>query len=289
MKTTFINWLLFIILSLIWGSSFMLMKEGMNVLLPYHVASIRILSAGIVLLPFAWKSYKKIPHNQLGTVILSGFLGSFLPAFLFCIAETKVDSSFAGILNALTPLCTIITGVIFFGMKTNMQKVTGVLIGFAGLYLLVAPNGHIDFTNYSYSIFVLIATIFYGINVNMVGRYLHNINSLSIATVSFVFLIIPCLLILSFTGYFALPFDNNEVWISTAAGSVLGIFGTAIASVLYYRLIKNAGVLFASMISYGVPFIALLFGVLLREKILPIQLVSLAFILAGVYIVNRKR
>jgi len=288
LKNKLINWGLFSILSLIWGSSFILMKEGMKTLTPYHVASIRILSAGLVLIPFAYKAVKAIPKEKMLLVILSGLLGSFFPAYLFCIAETKIDSSLAGILNALTPLFTILIGISFFQLKASTQKIIGVLIGFAGLCLLISPKGNFGFEQFTYTLFVLLATVFYGINVNMVGRHMHGIGSLNIAAVAFVFLVIPTIIILYFTGYFALPLTQGAVIRSTLASFVLGVGGTAIASILFYMLVKRAGTLFASMVTYGIPFIAVLWGVIGGETVTWMQMGCLAIILAGVYLVNKK-
>jgi drug/metabolite transporter (DMT)-like permease len=263
------------------------MKEGMKVLTPYQVATLRMLSAGIVLLPFAYQAFKNIPSNQLGLVILSGFLGSFFPAYLFCIAETKIDSSLAGILNAFTPLFTILTGILFFKMKIlTAKKTAGIIIGFTGLLLLFTSNGHVDFKNISYSALILLATLLYGLNLNLVGRRLHHIGSLNIATLAFVFLIIPCLVILYYTGYFSLPMGNATFIYSTVASAALGIMGTAVASVLFYLLIKKAGALFSSMISYAIPVVAVGWGLLLDEQVTRMEIVSLGVILTGVYLVN---
>lgn len=264
------------------------MKEGLVVLTAYQVAAIRILSAGAVLIPFAWKAIKEIPREKLGLVILSGLIGSFFPAFLFCIAETKVDSSLAGILNALTTLFTIVIGVWFFELKAAYKKVVGVLVGFAGLILLFTGDGSIDFKNISYSSLILLATIMYGINVNMVGKYMKGVSSLNIATVAFVFLIIPCIFILLYTGYFKMEF-SRQTWLSTAASSVLGIGGTAIASILFYMLIKRAGAVFSTMVTYGIPFVAVFWGLILGEKITILQVISLAIILLGVYLANSNK
>lgn len=287
LKYKLINWLLFITLCLIWGSSFVLMKEGLKVLTAYQVATLRMLSSGIVLSPFAYKAFKRVPSNQLGLVILSGFLGSFFPAYLFCIAETKIDSSLAGILNAFTPLFTILTGLLFFKMKVlTAKKTMGIIIGFTGLLLLFTSNGHLDFKNISYSALVLLATLLYGLNLNLVGGRLHEVGSFNIATIAFVFLIIPCLVILYFTGYFSLPLASSSFLFSTTASAVLGIMGTAVASVLFYVLIKRAGPLFSSMVSYAIPIVAVGWGLILSEPITGMEIVSLCVILAGVYLVN---
>ncbi|MEP6514447.1 MAG: DMT family transporter, partial [Parafilimonas sp.] len=165
-------WILFIVLSIIWGSSFILMKIGMEKLSPYQVASLRILSAGLVLIPFAWKAWKQIPKKKMPVVVMSGLFGSFFPAFLYCLAETKIDTALAAILNSLTPVFAIIIGVSFFNLKITKQKIAGVIIGFIGLLLLpFAANKAINLSDVSYSALVLIATIFYGINVNMVSKH----------------------------------------------------------------------------------------------------------------------
>lgn len=288
LKDKLINWSLFTALCVIWGSSFILMKAGINSLNAYQVASIRILSAGLVLVPFVGKALKEIPKNKLVPVLLSGFLGSFFPAYLFCIAETKIDSSLAGILNALTPLFTILIGISFFQLKAKTMQLIGVFVGFAGLCLLMTVSGKVRFEHFSYSTLVLIATFLYGVNVNLVGRHMQGIGSLSIASVAFVFLVIPCIIILYATGYFALPLTSTPVILSTLASFVLGVMGTAVASVIFYMLVKKAGTLFASMVTYGIPFVAVLWGVWSGEIITMQQVVCLGIILIGVYLVNKK-
>lgn len=288
MQNKLINWILFIILSLIWGSSFILMKLGIDKLSPYEVASIRILSAGLVLLPFAAKAIKAIPKDKLVYTILSGFLGSFLPAYLFCIAETKIDSSLAGILNALTPLFTIVIGAAFFKLQTLRNKWMGIVIGFIGLMLLpFASNKGIVLKDFYYSLYVLAATILYGINVNMVGAHLKSVKSLNIAALAFVFLMIPSAIILYMAGYFNHNLASKEIMLATAASAILGIMGTAVASVIFYMLLKRAGTLFASTVTYGIPFVAIFWGLLDNESITFLQVGCLGIILLGVYLANQ--
>jgi drug/metabolite transporter (DMT)-like permease len=281
-----INWVLFIALSVIWGSSFILMKEGMNVLTPYQVAALRIGSAGLVLLPFIIKAWKQIPKNKVVAVLLSGVVGNFIPAFLFCIAEVRVDSAIAGILTALTPLFTIIIGVLFFNVQAGSQKIVGVVIGFMGLILLFAGDEKIDFKNIAYSLLILIATILYGININFVGKHLKEIGSLNIASVALGLLIIPCVAILFYTGYFHFQFTQKNFLLSTSASCLLGVIGTAVATILYYQLLKKAGALFATMVTYAIPIVAVLLGLLRNEKITAQIILSLLIIIAGVYVVN---
>jgi drug/metabolite transporter (DMT)-like permease len=289
LKGKIINWGIFIVLSLIWGSSFKLMKIGLEVLSPYQVAALRMITAGIILLPFAVTAYKKIPDNKIGIIFLSGILGSFFPAFLFCIAEVKIDSSLAGILNALTPLFTILIGVMFFKTRVSVNRYIGVIIGFVGLSLLFLSKGNITLTYISYALLVLLATIFYGINVNLVGNYLQQTGSLYTASLAFGMLIPPSLIILWMTSYFNNSLLDKSFLFATGASTVLGVFGTALASVLFYVLVKRSGGLFASTVTYGIPFVAVFWGLLSGEKITLPQVGCLAIILVGVYVANNTK
>ena len=287
MGDKFINWLLFTILSLIWGSSFLLMKIGLEHLSPYEVAALRILSAGIVLIPFAYKAFKQIPSNKVGLILLSGLMGSFFPAFLFCVAETKLDSSLTGMLNSLTPLCAVIIGTLFFRLKTTVKKVAGIFIGLVGLFFLVSPNGQLHIGNSHYVLLVILATILYAVNANFVSRSLAGLGSLNIASIAFSLLIIPCVIILFSMGYFSRPLGQADFIRSTAAACVLGTGGTAIATILLYRLIKRAGALFATMVTYGIPFVAAGWGVVYGEQVTLLEIGCLGVILVGVYLANR--
>jgi len=289
----FINWTLFLLLSIIWGSSFILMKRGMytesNIptLSAYHVAAIRILSAGLALLPYAIWHWRKIPRKKAGYVVLSGFLGSFIPAFLFCIAETKIDSALAGFLNALTPIFTIVVGILFYNSSIPKGKLLGVIVAFLGMILLFLSSSHISFQYLSYAGFALVATICYGFNVNIANTHLKEIGSAITAAIAFGALIIPSLLVLIITGYFKLPLGEPEYIQSTLSATVLGVMGTAVATILFYMLLKKAGALFASMVTYGIPFIALGWGLLAGESITLLQVVGLAVILLGVYLTKK--
>jgi drug/metabolite transporter (DMT)-like permease len=287
MHKNWTSWLVFALLAIIWGSSFILMKQGLNAFNPYQVASLRMLSAGIILLPFAYKAIKSIPNNKMGLVILSGILGNFIPAYLFCIAETQIDSSLAGILNSLTPLFTIIVGVLFFNTKTSLVKVIGMIIGFVGLSILLAAGKDVSFHNLSFASLVLVATLFYGINVNIVGRYMQQLGALNVASIAFAFLIIPSALVLYLTGFFNNNFSNPIVLKSLAASGVLGVVGTSIATILFYYLVKQAGMLFGSLVTYGIPVVAVAWGVYDGESLNGLQIACLGLILFGVYIVNR--
>ena len=290
MNKRFIDWLIFILLSLIWGSSFILMKLGLdNQLSPYQIASLRIVSAGLILLPIAIKAFNKVPKHKLWIVFLSGVFGSLLPAYLFCIAEEGIDSALAGTLNSLTPIFVIINGALFFKLKTPANKIVGIAIAFTGSVLLLISKGHMQESQHLiYVGFVILATFFYGINVNMVAKYLLQIPSLHIAAIALSLSAIPAMFVLVFTGFFSLPFNQHSILIGASAAVVLGIAGTAIASVLFYMLVKRAGSIFASTVTYGIPFVAIGWGILYNENFGLLQTGCLVIILLVVYWANRR-
>jgi drug/metabolite transporter (DMT)-like permease len=285
-----LNWLIFTALSIIWGSSFILIKIGLdNHLSPYQLAALRIVSAGLVLLPTTIKYIRNIPANKLFIVFMSGAIGSLLPAFLFCLAEEGIDSSLAGTLNCLTPIFVIITGAVFFNTKASTNKVIGIVIAFTGSILLLLIMGHMEENQHLVFIsFVVLATIFYGFNVNMVTKHLLNISSLHIAAVALTLNAIPALLVLIVTGFFNLSFGNHNLLLAIGAASFLGVVGTAFATIIFYTLVKRAGGIFASMVTYGIPFIAIGWGIIFGETLSWKQVGCLIIILFGVYWVNKK-
>jgi drug/metabolite transporter (DMT)-like permease len=283
------KWLLFISLCLIWGSSFILIAEGLETMSPYQVASIRIFFAGICFLPLIRKAYRETPKEALRPIVISGLLGTFFPAFFFSIAQTKIDSSLAGILNALTPIFTIAIGTFFFQLKIGWIKWLGISIGFIGMLVTNLGGAHgINFDHLTYSLFVLLATIFYGLNVNVVNKYVQNVAPLNIATIAFTSLIIPTLLVLVSTGYFTHPNLLNGSWTKgTLIAGLLGLINTGVASVIFYQLMKKAGPVFASTVTYIIPFVALGWGIYFGEVVTAIQLVGMAIILLGVRLANK--
>jgi drug/metabolite transporter (DMT)-like permease len=283
------KYLLFILLSLIWGSSFILMKLGMNALSAWQVASVRIISSGLVLLPLAVPAFRRIPRQLWGWVFLSGTLGSLLPAYLFCLAEQKIDSSLAGTLNALTPVFTIVTGVLFFSIKTPLHKALGVGVAFLGaIFLFLSKHELQSAGNLSYSLFILLATFSYGLNVNLVQKKLKTCSALDIVSIALLLNAIPAMFVLGLTPAQApLTFSMSMIK-SLAAALVLGAIGTSLANVLFYQLIKQAGSLFASLVTYGIPFVAMGWGWADGEEVTMVQVLCLMLILTGVYLANRQ-
>lgn len=289
MNGKLLHWFLFILLSLIWGSSFILIKVGLDVLSAYEVASLRMLSGGLVLLPFALRSFNSISIKKYPLIIVSGLLGSFLPAYLFCMAETKINSSLAGILNALTPIFTLIISIIIYKQGIAIYKIIGLIIGFLGLVALFISKGDISFSYLSFASLVILATLFYGMNVNLVSNHLKGYSPIHLASISFCSFIIPSVIVLWFNGFFQHSLQQPHFIVSVAASATLGIVGTAIATILYYMLIKKAGGFFASMVTYGIPFVAVGWGLFSGETINFIQVICLCTILIGVYLTSIQK
>jgi len=283
----FINWLLFLALSIIWGSSFILMKHSKEELSAPQIAALRIFTAGVIFLPLAVFHIAKIPRKKILIIILSGVTGNLLPAFLFASAIARnIDSSLAAILNSLTPIFVVLIALVIFRDKIKTQKIIGVLIGFAGLTLLFLLWKGVSFENFKYALLILLATVLYGVNVNVVGHFLKEIPSLYIATISLSFMIIPTTWVLWQENFLQLSFNESTVQWAIVEAAILGIVGSAIASALFYILIKRAGGVFASLVTYGVPFIGILWGILDGEKITIKQVACLGIILFGVYLAN---
>ena len=277
-------------LSIVWGSSFVLIKEGLVGLTALQVASFRIISSGIILLPIALNSFKKIPSNKLLLVFVSGVLGSLLPAYLFCIAELHIDSSLAGTLNALTPIFAIVIGALFFKTNTARNKILGISISFAGSILLFfAQPTFSENSNIKDVLLVIIATLCYGINLNIVGKHLKEIPSLNIVAVALSSNAVPAAIVLYFTGYFQQDIFEKVILISTGYTLILGVIGTAAATVIFYMLIKRAGIVFSSMVTYAIPIVAVFWGILYGEQVGWKQIACLLIILTGVYVANKSQ
>jgi drug/metabolite transporter (DMT)-like permease len=210
-----------------------------------------------------------------------------LPAFLFCIAETKIDSALTAMLNTLTPIAALLIGLIIFRSAVSKNQWLGVVIGFAGCYILFSGDKSLLSGDWKFALMVIFATIFYGINVNMVRNKLSGVGSLDIAAGAFTTFMIPSLLVLLVTGFQKLPLASVPYIIAISATSVLGIVGTALATVVFYKLVKLAGPVFASLVTYGIPFIAIVWGLLYGETVNGLQVFGLTIILTGVYLAGR--
>ncbi len=288
MKTKELKWIYLFVLALIWGSSFILIKRGLIGLNPLQVGSLRIIFAALFLIAIGFRSLPKIPLHQWKYLALTALFGTFIPAFLFAIAQTQIDSSVSSILNSLTPLNTLIIGTLLFGLQFKRIQIIGVFIGFLGTTLLILNGAiHHPEQNYYYAILVLIATLCYATNVNLIKKYLSDLSPLSISTGNFTVMLFPALVILFSSGFFDTMYQI-EVKNAVFYVMILGIIGTGIANIIFFKLIQMSSPVFATSVTYLIPIVAFFWGMLDQEMLTLVQLVGALIILFGVYLTSKK-
>ncbi len=284
-----LKWIILLALALIWGSSFILMKKGLTAFRPDQVASIRMLIACLASLPFLLGRLKKLKWEHARYMGVVGAVGSGIPAFLFATAQTKISSYLAGMLNALTPVFTLILGSVFFHAKFTSRQMTGVLIGFLGAagLVLIRSEGGIG-TQAGFALLIVLATLCYGISVNTIKTFLSGQDTLLISSVSLLVVGIPYGIYLFTTDFLYRLFSLPEARMAFASLALLSVFGTAISNILYFQLVKTAGPLFASAVTYVMPVVALAWGMLDGEMLHPLHVLALSAILSGVALISWK-
>ncbi len=276
------KWILLALLSLIWGSSFILIKKSLDHFNPYEVGALRVLIAGLVLLPVAIKNIRKFPKKNVKWLILAAITGNFIPMFLFPIAETEVSSSIAGIINSMMPIFVIIVGALLWKFETTKRQIIGVLISFSGASILAFSGGDGGEFKFIPILLLLLATLLYAISTTTVKSKLSDIPAKILS--AFVFslvLIFPSLIALVFAGFFnELEMDNNLL-VGIGFVSLLSVFGTGLAMMLNYRLLSVSTPLFASTVTLLMPIVAIIWGLLDGEKLTIMQGLGGVIILAG--------
>ena len=285
-----IAWGLLILLAIIWGSSPILIKKALVKLDPFEIGALRLTLASFVLMPFLLKNLKKIKRKDYFILFVSGIVGNVLPYFLYPIAQTKIDSATSGVLTSLTPFFALIIGVIFYKLKATKNNIIGLIIGFMGTFLLILFSGSSGgFNSDIFGLFVVAATLLYGINLNLVKYHLNHLKPITITSFSIVSILPITLYIL----FFLSPFQNhindfNYYKFELGYVLILGVLGTSIATIIFYNLIKIKDTVFASMVTYLMPLVAICLGVIDGEKINELQLFGMALILIGVFINGKK-
>lgn len=284
------KWLFLIVLSLVWGSSFILMKKALIGLTPVQVGALRMLITAVFLLLVGFKSLKRIEKRHWKYVAYTAILGTFFPSFLFAFAVSKIDSSIPAILNSLTPFNTFIFGALVFGFTFKRKQFYGVLIGLAGTLILILKGAELNPNqNYWYAVLILIASIGYAFNVNMIKKYLDDLDALAITTGNFLLLIIPAFIVLAFSGFFSTFEVTEETTSALGYITVLAVVGTGIAKVLFNKMVHLSSPVFAASVTYLIPAVAVIWGIVDGEKLSLIQLLAGGIILFGVWLVNKAR
>lgn len=285
-----LKWLFLIILALVWGSSFILIKKGLVGLTALQVGSLRSVFAALFLMIVGLPSLKKIKAHQWKWIAFSGFFGTFFPAYLFSFAETEIDSAIVSILNSTTPLLSMLLGVFIFEAPFIKNKFIGVMVGLAGTTALILNGAAVNPNqNYWYSLLVILASLFYGLNANVIKKQLQSIPALAITTGNFMVIFVPALIVLATTDFFSSEvLSAPQVQLSLLYVAILGIIGTGAALIIFNRLIQISDPVFSTSVTYLVPIVALVWGFLDGENFTLVQLVSGLIILLGVVIVNKK-
>ncbi len=276
-----------IFLGILWGSSYIFIKKGLESFSPTQVATIRIVTTGVAFLPIAIYHFRKTAKYFLPYIAAVGFIGSFFPAFFFSFGQTHVGSAMAGVLSSLTPLFTLIIGVFFFKQRGGYRKLIGVILGLVGAsWLIIYGNGRLS-GDWRYGLFIIAATAFYATSSNIIHTRLKKLNPIALGAISFVIIAIPSAIILAQTNFVEILQTHTNAWHSLYYILFLAIFGTFFATMVFFNLVQKEGAVFSTMVGYFFPLVATFLGYLDGEMIRLPHFVGMALILSGVYILRR--
>jgi len=284
-----LKWPILIVLSLIWGSSFILMKRGLEAFSSEQVAAMRISMAYLFLLPFLIKHHKIDIRKYWKGLVGMGVFGNLIPAFLFTKAETGISSSLAGMLNALTPLFTVIVGWVAFKNKSSLFQVIGILVGFGGALLLLYNDGDTKGSNVNFALLIVAATFCYAISVNIIRKFLNDLNSTKATVWAFMFTGPITLVYLFSTDFMEVVNIHPKAISALGYTAILGVVGTAISVIAFNELIKLSGAIFASTTTYLIPIVAVFWGLNEGDKISALQIVAIGVTLAAIWLINFKK
>tara|TARA_R110000765_G_scaffold314729_1_gene407479 strand:- start:337 stop:1254 length:918 start_codon:yes stop_codon:yes gene_type:complete len=283
------KWIYLIVLSLIWGSSYILIKRGLEGLSPIQLGAVRIVFSTIFLFTIGHRSLFKIKKAEWPWIAWSALFGTFLPVFLFAYAETEIDSSIASILNSLVPVFTIFLGFLIFKIHFTRNQIFGVILGLAGAAILIFEGANLNpDQNYFFALLVIIAALCYAANANIIKSKLQDVSSTGIAVGNFAVMLVPALICLAFSGLLDVEvLQDEQVQESLLYIVVLSIVGTGLAKILFNKLIQISTAVFSTSVTYLIPIVGIFWGVLDDEPFTMIHVFASGIILAGVYLVNR--
>lgn len=282
-------WGLLVLLALVWGSSFILIKKSLHVYSVTEVAAGRVFLAFVFFVPVLVRSWKTIPKHLMGLFFVSGLLGYFIPAFLFAKAGSEISSALAGTLNATSPMFTMLIGVWLFAKKTNRTQILGLVIALSGALMLIFTKAGVAIPEVNfYALFIVLATLCYGTNINIVSKYYAKLSP--VVSTAWIFAGVGPLSfgILLFTDFFSKMAEPTNLLPSSYLLS-LGVLASGLMSVIFNRVIQLSSAVFAASVTYLMPIIALSWGLMDGETVGLQQWEGTAVILAGVYMINRKR
>ena len=283
-----LKWIYLTVLSLVWGSSYILIKKALIGLSPLQVGSLRTIISTVLLLLIGFSSLKSIPKDKWKWILITGLV-SFIPPFLFAYAQTEIDSALAAILNSLTPLATLIIGVGFYRFKIDKKQISGVIIGLIGSVLLMYQGSVINpDQNLLYVFFIIFASILYAVQVNLLKVHLQDVSAVAITVGNFIFIFPLAVVIFFISDYKQIDINNEDVKVALFCLLILSIVGTVFAKILFNKFVQIASPVFASSVTYTLPIVALFWGLLDGEVFTLNQLFATVIILTGVYLANKK-
>ncbi len=284
------KWLYLIVLSIVWGSSFILIKKALLGVTPIQLGALRMIFTSLFMLFFAFPSIKKIQRKHWKHILYSALTGTFIPGFLFAFAISNIDSSIVSILNSLTPFNTLIFGALVFGFAFRKEQLIGIFVGLLGTLILILKGADLHPNqNYWFALLIIIASVGYAFNANIVKKYLSDLDALAITTGNFLLLLIPATIVLSFTDFFT-SFEPTDVRLTSLGYiAVLSIVGTGIAKTIYNKLVHISDPVFSASVTYLIPVVAIFWGIFDGETLSIVQLFGGMVIFLGVFLVNRSK
>ncbi len=282
------DWLSLLLLSCIWGSSFILIKKSLIGFTFFEMGLLRIVIAFFAFTPFIFYFFKKIDWSKWKVYLLIGMTGNGFPAFLYAVAQTEITSIASGILNSLTPLFTIVFGLLFFKVKSSLYQGIGVTLGLIGAVLIIAYGSQLEFgSNPAYGLFVVLGTMCYAMNSNFIKTYLQDDDPLLLAAVSFLLIGVPFVIIALVIQIPAKVMTSEAAQLSLMYLTILSVLSTVFSLIVYYYLLQRTTALFASSVTYIMPVIVLFWGIFDGEVLLLFHIVGLLLIIGGVYLIRK--
>ena len=284
------KWFYLAILSLIWGSSFILIKKGLVGLNSVQLASLRMIFAASVIYIYSYNSIKKIPKKSWKWIVITAYLGTFFPVYLISYGQTEIESGLASIITTVTPINTLIIGIIFFSLTFSIKQLLGLFIGLVGAVLLLYEASETNLnSNIYFSFFIYLTTVGYAASVNLIKKYLTNIPPEAVTAGIFLSISPPAIIVLYFSDFTDLNFQDPLILKSIFFVLLLGVFGSAIAQTLFNKFVKISSPIFASAVTYTMPVVAIFWALIDGEILSIMQFFATTIILIGVYLVNKRK
>lgn len=282
---------LLLIISITWGSSFILIKKILPVFDPFQIGAFRAGLSGLLLSFIGVPALRRMKGKDVLWIALAGLLGNFLVVFIFPFAQRHVSSSLAGIINALDPIFTLIMGGILFGIRNRLLQYFGAIIGFLGAIVLVYFSGsESGESHYAYLILLIIGAALYAISALIVEKKLKHIKAVELASSMYSLWMLPALFILVFSGFFnEIDLSQTEIVQSLGYLTFLTVVSTTLVMFLFFKLVQKTSAVFASTTSLLIPVVAVFWGILDGEKFTFWYALGGILVIMGVYFIRENR